>query len=115
MGGTDGTRSGKLGQAIALEDAEELAWGGSTDAYEFVANEDLGNSRWESNHLIVFRDKESDELLCFDFSSGLTEYQDEVSYNGESFEYSEGPHSVQVKPATFETKVVRVYREVEAE
>lgn len=102
---------GELGQAIPLEDAEELAAWGSTDQFEFVADENLGDSRWESNHLIVFRDKEDDSLLSFVYSTGLTECQEGCSFNGQNYGYSEGNHYVSVVPATFETKTIRVYRE----
>lgn len=114
MGDINSARQGagqKIGQSIEKGDAETLTWGGSTNDYEFVALEDQGSDRWSSYALVVFRDKEDGELLCFQYGTGLTEYQDYIIINGETHDYwgESGFDYVKVFPATLETVTKVVY------
>ena len=89
-------------KTIPFDDAAELYMGGSTDEFECLASEEQGTDRWSSYELVVFRDKVGGGIWGFVVGTGLTEDQDYITLNGQTYNgwySSDVPEEVEVKLA----------------
>lgn len=60
--------------------ANDLAWGGSDDQFEFVNSEQVGTGRWESRLQLVIRRVSDQKLFGAEYALGLTEHQERCPF-----------------------------------
>lgn len=83
---------------VTAEAAREIVWG-SDSRFEVVKDDIVDTRRWSEDHRVVVRRKSDEKLFIGNYSTGLTEMQDESP-----FEYSE-PDFVEAE--AYETLVVK--------